>query len=193
MELDQRYWNDRYLNNTAKWDLGQISTPIKEYVDGITNKNVKILIPGAGNSYEAEYLHKIGFSDITVIDIASEPLLNLESRLPKSHNLKLIKEDFFNHQGNYDLIIEQTFLCALELRFRESYPIKMSDLLNSSGILAGVLFTIDKNRSEPPFGGTMEEYRKLFEPLFKIETLEPCYNSVQDRKNKEVFIQFEKK
>ncbi|GAK97682.1 Gll0818 protein [Nonlabens tegetincola] len=120
MELDQRYWNDRYLNNAAKWDLGQISTPIKEYVVGITNKNVKILIPGAGNSYEAEYLHKIGFSDITVIDIASEPLLNLESRLPKSHNLKLIKEDFFNHQGNYDLIIEQTFLCALELRFRET-------------------------------------------------------------------------
>ena len=49
MELDQRYWNDRYLNNTAKWDLGQISTPIKEYVDGITKKNVKILIPGEGN------------------------------------------------------------------------------------------------------------------------------------------------
>ena len=60
--LDTNYWNERYLKNDFGWDLGTISPPLKEYFDQIKNKNLSILIPGAGNSYEAEYLVNNGFA-----------------------------------------------------------------------------------------------------------------------------------
>ena len=56
MFLSQSYWNNRYLENDFGWDTGSITTPLKTYIDGLTDKSLKILIPGAGNSYEAEYL-----------------------------------------------------------------------------------------------------------------------------------------
>ena len=58
---NMQYWQNRYLENSTGWDLGDISPPIKAYIDQLNNKNIKILIPGAGNAHEAEYLHNQGF------------------------------------------------------------------------------------------------------------------------------------
>ena len=51
----QSYWASRYLEKQTGWNIGYASTPITAYVDQLTNKAAKILIPGAGNAYEAEY------------------------------------------------------------------------------------------------------------------------------------------
>ena len=55
-EFTEEYWTNRYQNNDAAWDLGAPSGPLKEYIDQLNNKELHILIPGAGNAYEAEYL-----------------------------------------------------------------------------------------------------------------------------------------
>lgn len=55
-QLNKSYWENRYTNNLIGWNIGYISTPLKTYIDQIKDKSLKILIPGAGNSYEAEYL-----------------------------------------------------------------------------------------------------------------------------------------
>ena len=62
------------------WDLGTVSPPIKAYRDTLANKNLRILIPGCGNSYEAEYFVKKGFTSITVIDIAPTPVIILQEK-----------------------------------------------------------------------------------------------------------------
>ena len=56
MFLSSEYWNTRYVENDFGWDAGEITTPLKTYFDQLKDKSLKILIPGAGNSYEAEYL-----------------------------------------------------------------------------------------------------------------------------------------
>ena len=53
---DRSYWENRYVDATAVWDIGYVSPPLKEYFDQLTDKQLKILIPGGGNGYEAEYL-----------------------------------------------------------------------------------------------------------------------------------------
>lgn len=68
--LSQDYWNIRYQTEETGWDLKTISPPLKSYIDQLTNKNLRILIPGCGSGYEAEYLLKQGFKDVTVIDFA---------------------------------------------------------------------------------------------------------------------------
>jgi len=112
-KLNPNYWENNYLNQNTAWDIGYASTPIIKYFENIDNKNISILIPGAGNAYEAEYLFKLGFKNITVLDYASQPLINLKKRIPTFPDNQLVRDDFFKHHKKYDIIIEQTFFCAL--------------------------------------------------------------------------------
>ena len=193
MKLNSKFWEERYLKGEDKWNVGEISTPIKEYIDQITNKKIKILIPGAGNGYEFEYLIKNGFENSFVVDYAATPLENINKRIPNLDENQLINSDFFELEGNFDLIIEQTFFCALNPELREDYVRKMKLILNPKGKIAGLLFQFPLTAEGPPFGGSKEEYITLFQKDFNIITMEMAYNSIASRKNKELFVIFEKK
>lgn len=192
-KFDKNFWNERYRSNETGWDLGQVSPPLKGYIDQLTDKNLRILIPGCGNSYEAEYLLEKGFKNITVIDIAPELVKRLESKFQSNQNIKIILGDFFTHKAQYDLILEQTFFCALDPRLRKNYAEAMKGLLVKGGKLAGVLFNKEFETQGPPFGGTDTEYRALFMDAFYFRTFEPCYNSFSKRADSELFVILEKK
>jgi thiopurine S-methyltransferase len=188
MDLNEDYWDSRYHEKTTGWDVGYISTPIKEYIDQIKDKKLKVFIPGGGNSYEAEYLHDRGFNNVFVVDVAKTPLLNLQKRVPDFPLDHLIQQDFFKLEMEFDLIIEQTFFCALLPGLRPDYVEKMSQLLRRNGKLVGLLFDDPLYTDHPPFGGNKEDYKTLFKPYFEIDIMALCYNSVPERKGKELFI-----
>jgi methyl halide transferase len=189
--LSKDYWNDRYEAEGTGWDLKTISPPLKAYIDQLTDKNLRILIPGCGSGYEAEYLLKQGFQKVTVIDIAPLAVEKMKSYLSEYQSIEIICDDFFAHQGEYDLILEQTFFCALNPDLRAKYVQKMSGLLAENGKLVGLLFGVQFPKN-PPFGGSREEYLGLFSDKFKINLLEPCYNSVKPREGNELFFNFSK-
>jgi SAM-dependent methyltransferase len=191
--LDKKYWEDRYLNDDAPWDASAITTPIKEYIDSLTNKNQKILIPGAGNGHEFEYLINLGFTNVYMLDIAEQPLKNAAQRMPHILADRFIFGDFFLHEEKYDLIIEQTFFCALSPELREAYVKQMHHLLTPDGTLAGLMFNFPLTEQGPPFGGSPEEYTQRFSPLFNIEKMETAYNSIKPRDGRELFVIFKKK
>ena len=95
--------------------------------------------------------------------------------------------------GGFDLIIEQTFFCAIDKNLRSSYAKKMAELLNAEGKLVGLLFNAPLNEDHPPYGGTIKEYVGYFEPYFNIEIMDPCYNSIEPRSGREVWIKMLKK
>jgi methyl halide transferase len=189
--LDQAYWDAQYKAKATGWDLGIVSPPIQEFIDTIQDKNSAILIPGGGNSYEAEYLLQQGFTNITVIDIAPTLIEVLQQKFVNHPNIKIILGDFFEHQGQYDWIIEQTFFCALPPTMRPKYVWKMHQLLAPKGKIVGLLFNRDFEEG-PPFGGNKVEYINLFSGAFSIQKMEVCPNSVAPRANSELFIELEK-
>ncbi len=187
------YWSARYRENQTGWDIGAISTPLKTYIDQLGNKEQKILIPGAGNAYEAEYLFRKGFKNVYVAELAEEPLQNLQKRVPEFPQEQLLHIDFFEVEGSYDLILEQTFFCALPVDRRADYARKAFELLRNKGKIVGLLFTFELAEDGPPFGGSKQEYLEYFDPLFEIEILEPSYNSIPPRQGNELFFKFVKK
>lgn len=193
MNYYEAFWNHKYLSGETGWDIGYVSTPIKEYIDQLSDKNLKILIPGGGNSYEAEYLFENGFNNVFVVDISSIPLKNLAERLPSFPKENLLHADFFELEDTFDLILEQTFFCALDPSLREAYTDKMQQLLKPDGKLVGLLFNIPLNDDKPPFGGNKDEYEKLFSEKFKIEKMETAYNSIPPRTGNELFFKLRKK
>ncbi|WP_266362800.1 methyltransferase [Tellurirhabdus rosea] len=188
--MTSEFWNERYRQEQTGWDIGTVSTPLQTYFDQLSDRSARILIPGAGNAYEAEYLLRKGFTDVTVVDISDEVIGRLAERLqPLAGNrLTLVCEDFFAHEGRYDLIVEQTFFCALNPALREAYVRKMKALLKPAGVLAGVLFDRTFAQDGPPFGGSVAEYDRLFTAEFGSVQIEPCYNSIPPRAGAEVFI-----
>ena len=191
-KVNKDFWSARYKEQQTGWDIGYVSTPLKEYIDHLENKDLNILIPGAGNAYEAEYLFHKGFRNIKICDIAEEPLQNLLQRVPQFPEHRLLNKDFFELEGNFDLILEQTFFCALPVNRRSEYAQKCSKLLNPGGQIAGLFFNFELTAEGPPFGGSKEEYLTYFSPYFKIDKLEPCYNSIKPRQGNELFFKFRK-
>ena len=192
MVYKREFWENLYEVGDTGWDIGYPSTPLKDYIDQIHDKKQHILIPGAGNSYEAEYLHTIGYANVFILDISEQPLSNFLDRTPGFPSDHIIHQNFFDHEGEYDLILEQTFFCALEKDLRPAYVEKMHSLLCEDGLLVGLLFDDPLNEDHPPYGGNKEIYQELFSPLFEIEIMERCYNSIPPRDGKELFIKLKK-
>lgn len=191
--LDAHYWNSQYISNTTGWDLGMPSPALVAFIDTLEKKDIRILIPGCGNAYEAEYLLEAGFSNITLIDISAELVKKLQERFAGNANITVILGDFFELKGQFDVILEQTFFCALQPFMREHYVQKMRELLDENGILAGLMFNRNFEKPGPPFGGSANDYQKLFEANgLEMVEIENCLNSVAPRANSEVFVKAKK-
>src|SRR5690606_16518274 len=179
--------------HTTPWDIGHISPPLKSYFDSLTNRDLKILIPGAGKAHEAMYLHEKGFKNVFVCDWAKEAFSDLNINQPDFPESHLLVSDFFTLNGQYDLIIEQTFFCAIHSHQRPQYVDKAASLLNDGGQLVGLLFASHFSKPGPPFGGTKSEYIKLFELSFDIIELDASQNSISPRLGNELFFRMKKK
>jgi len=122
MKLDAEYWNHRYKNQRTGWDIGHANHGLVEEVKSRFPKSTKILIPGAGRAHEAEALWQAGFLNTYVCDWAQEAFTDLRTSkvLAKAFsstediNARLIVEDFFKVEDAFDLILEQTFFCAID-------------------------------------------------------------------------------
>ena len=193
MDLSADFWDNRYQSNDTGWDLGTVSPPLKAYFDQLTNLDLKILIPGGGNSYEAEYLFNNGFKNVYVVDLSQTALDNLKHRIPDFPSSNLILDNFFDLSIAFDLIIEQTFFCAINPSLRADYAKKASEILNVNGKVAGLLFDATLNTTHPPFGGSKTEYLGYFNPYFDIRIMDASYNSIKPRAGRELFFIIQKK
>lgn len=191
-ELNAEYWSNRYQEGRTGWDIGYPSPQLIAIASQFP-KSTRILIPGAGNAYEAEELWKSGYVNTFVIDLALEPLKSLKQRVPEFPQAQLLHGNFFDLDQPFDLILEQTFFCALDPTLRSAYIAKMAELLSEGGTLGGLLFNHPLTEVGPPFGGSEEEYSELFAQEFDIVNLEPSLLSIKPREGKEFFFQLRKK
>lgn len=190
---EKAFWDDRWASGSTGWDLGRVSPELQKFFDLLPDKNAAILIPGCGNAYEAEYLLNNGFTNVTLIDISPTLVRNLRSKFQNNSSIRILEGDFFQLNETYDVIVEQTFFCAIPPSMRVDYVQKMVKILTEKGILGGLLFNRDFEGG-PPFGGSKEEYLKLFqEHGLEIIEMEMAMNSIPARQGTEVFFQARKK
>ncbi len=184
--LDKNYWTERYKTNAIGWDIGYASPAIIEFAQEF-DKDSKILIPGAGNGHESLALARLGYHNITVCDLSYIPLKNIEEN-DSTNTIKTVEGDFFELYEKFDLILEQTFFCALEPNLRNDYINQMYKLLKPNGFLGGLLFGIEFDKQGPPFGGNLQTYKEAFSQLFEIVKMDVCQNSIPERLGSEIFF-----
>lgn len=192
------FWQQRYESGSIQWDMGQVSPPLKVYIDQLPEsaKDQRILVPGAGNAYEVGYLHEQGFTNVVLVDFALAPIKDFAKRYSDFPAEHLICADFFELSPKgyqFDWILEQTFFCAINPLRRDEYVEQMAALLKPNGKLIGLLFNVDFGRDEPPFGGTLKEYQKRFAPYFNIDVMETSTNFHPARQGSELFMSLQAK
>lgn len=78
--MEKEFWEQRWIDQQTGWDIGYASPAIVDYFNNIENNDIKILIPGCGNAYEAEAIYQMGFHNVWIIDIAEQAIESFKKR-----------------------------------------------------------------------------------------------------------------
>jgi len=157
-------WESLYQQGDTAWDRGEASPALLHWLDkAIISEKQRVLIPGCGRGYEVIALAKMG-CDTTAIDIAESAIKALKYGLEKNNvKAEVICGDIFSYQPTclFDVIYEQTCLCALPLVYRDDYEKRLSSWLKPGGIVClSIMQTGEK--SGPPFHCDWLEMKCLF-------------------------------
>ena len=192
----QKDWQRHYDEGDLGWDLGQVAPPFIRLFESNAILPGKTLVPGCGRGHEVIYLTENGF-EVTAVDYSSGAVNHLKSTVQERKlKCKVLHMDFFGidstHNGVYDLLIEQTFFCAISPEQRTSYVSTVARALKQGGMLAGLFYHTGKEGG-PPFNTTREDILKHFSDSFKIQQLSKSEDSAEQRKNKEWLVILVKK
>ena len=193
------FWNNKYLKNEFKWDLGSPTPIFKNWSQNIPDKsNVKICIPGCGRGHDALYLAKQGFQ-VYAIDFASEAINYLKNKsINLNVNLNMFCSDFFTldkkFNAFFDYILEYTFYCAINPNKRSDYVNKCYNLLKDNGKIVSIMLPIDTEFYKgPPFKVNKQELKSNFINKFKIIKIAKSSFSIEKRSKIELYAEYEKK
>ncbi|MGV7222326.1 MAG: methyltransferase domain-containing protein [Nitrospinales bacterium] len=195
MAEDEYDWQGLYEANDMRWDLGEVAPPFKKLLEAGKLPVGKVLIPGCGRGHEVMYLAQNGF-DVTGVDFAEGATSYLEKSL-KERNLKgrVVHQNFFTlddrHTGVYDLVLEQTFFCAINPSLRPDYCQTVGRLLKPGGKLIGLFYNTGEEGG-PPYNTTREEIESTFSKTFTILALEKTTLSIEKRMGKEWLVIMQK-
>ena len=190
------FWNNKYINNQDKWDIGKPTPFFVDWEKKLQNKQ-KILIPGCGKGHDVIYMASKNHN-VTAVDFSkySIEFLNKKAK-EKNLKIKTFLTDFFSlhkeHDGKYDVVLEYTFFCAISPNKRKDYFKKCYSLLNNSGSIIGIFLPLSTNETGPPFKVSVENIKKVSENYFDISIVNKNINSINKRLNNEVFIKLDKK
>lgn len=151
---------------------------------GNTQGRKRALVPGCGRGYDVLLLSSLGYETFGLD--ASQTAVDAARRLQKNaaHDEKyavydeqtgrgaanfiladFFKDDFLSQTsgGNFDLIFDYTFLCALPPELRPAWARRMSELLAEDGSLVCLEWPLQKDPKQggPPHGLTSRLYVEL--------------------------------
>ncbi len=183
------YWEQRYQHKDTPWNLDRPHPAIVDFFEQLKDRDLTILVPGAGYGHEAEWLWHKGFNNIVLCDWAASALQGFKNRVNDFPDSQLLHRNFFELERAFDLILEHTFFCALPPEMRANYAEHTAALLRpQQGILTGVLFGEDLGAEGPPYGGSDAEYLNLFNQYYDQVDIEEISPNHSPRSARELFI-----
>jgi SAM-dependent methyltransferase len=189
-------WQKHYDEDDLKWDIGEVSPAIQWLWKENKLPQGKAIVPGCGQGHEVVYLAERGLQ-VTGVDFAEGAVKLLRHSLAtKGLQGQVLQRNFFEleaeHDACYDLLLEQTFFCAILPEDRLKYVATAGRILKPGALLAGLFYETGEEGG-PPFNTTREDIVKIFSEEFAIEYLEKTAYSVEQRAEKELLALLRKK
>ncbi len=161
------FWNVRFDANFTPWDQRGVPQCLRDYLIAHPAPQ-KVLIPGCGAAYEVKHFLQCGWTP-TAIDFS--PAAVAQARVQLGAAASHVHEgDFFGEAilpGDFDVIYERAFLCALPRRLWADWAKRVAELIPSGGLMIGFFFA-DDNPKGPPFGLKQGELEQMLSPAFSL-------------------------
>ncbi len=190
---DDKYWEQRYLEGTARWDLGKAAPP---FLSLLTSPALpqpgRTAVLGCGRGYDALLFATHGFK-VMGFDFAPSAITAAAALAQSISSVEFLQRDIFDlpaeFPGYFDYVVEHTCFCAIEPKQRPEYVHLVQSILRPQGEFIG-LFWAHTRSDGPPYGVTTAEIRQYFETDFEILSLVPTTNSVPERQGEEYLGRF---
>lgn len=193
-DLDAEFWEQRYQDGTARWDLGQPAPPFLQLLLASDRPPPgRMVVLGMGRGHDALLFASYGF-EVVGVDFAPSAIASATA-LAAGRGLKFqaLERDIFaleaEFAGEFDYVLEHTCFCAIAPQQRPAYVKLVRSLLKPTGEFIG-LFWAHRRPGGPPFGTSLAELCTLFEPEFTITALTQATNSIPNRANEEYLARF---
>ena len=158
-------WEGRYQRGETGWDRNGSNPLLHTWLVESLSFDSTILIPGCGHGYELIDLARLGYK-VTGIDIAPTPVEHMKCELGSEDlSAEVIQVDMFEYSpiSPFDVVYEQTSLCAIQPNQRVGYEKKLYEWLKPAGKLYA-LFMQTGAEGGPPFHCDIMDMRALFAP-----------------------------
>ncbi|WP_323761360.1 methyltransferase domain-containing protein [Maricaulis sp.] len=157
-------WETRFIENNTPWERGGLHPAFEAWHrQAAFRAGERAAIPGCGRSPELLALAQAGLA-VTGADLSATAMAWQRQQSDiAARSVELITGDVLAWQPEqaFDLVYEQTFLCAIHPRLRGRYEQCLTRWLVPGGRLYA-LFMQKPERGGPPFDCSLEAMRTLF-------------------------------
>jgi SAM-dependent methyltransferase len=157
------FWDARFREGITPWDAGGVPAALQAFLVR-EPAGRRVLVPGCGSGYEVQAFAAAGH-DVVAIDF-SPAAIEAARRVLGALGRVLVQGDFFAHPlGEFDLVYERAFLCALPRTHWPRWAARAAEILRPGGRLVGFFFWRDDEHG-PPFGLKQGDLERLLAPAF---------------------------
>lgn len=186
--LNAEFWEGRYQEGTARWDLGQPAPPFVGLLQSdAAPKPGRIAVLGSGRGHDALLFAEHGF-DVVGFDFAPSATADAaKAAMDRGLQAEFLQRDIFaladEFSQDFDYVLEHTCFCAILPEQRPDYVQLVQQLLKPTGELIG-LFWAHARPGGPPFGVSLANLKALFYPSF-VGSFRLATESVAGRQQEE--------
>ncbi|MEM9942119.1 MAG: methyltransferase domain-containing protein [Planctomycetota bacterium] len=164
MNYEPGFWDDCYAQNKTGWDRGGVHPAFHDWIDASAVRSGKVMVPGCGRGYEVVEFCRRDFL-VTALDMADEPIRFLREQLSRLDlKAEVLQKDVleFNAANQFDLVYEQTCLCAILPHQRTRYEQQVFRWLKPGGHYFVLFAQKNDDSAGPPFHCGLNEMKHLF-------------------------------
>ena len=167
-------WNQRYAEGTTGWDLGKEAHALAQLLTERARGPERVLVPGAGFGHDAIAWARHG-AQVVAVDFAPLAIMGLKERAREAQvALEAVEADLFAlpeaWAGSFDVVWEQTCLCAIDPARRGEYVQAMHRMLRPGGTLYALLWNHGREGG-PPHDLPEPVARELFREHFEVTSV----------------------
>lgn len=165
-------WEELYQIGDTHWDKGEASPGLVDWLERKKGDfHGSVLVPGCGFGHDVRALAKAGF-DVLGMDVAPSAVTGATEH-PQNANLQIRFQegDFFSKPsdaGEFNLVFEHTFFCAIDPSQREQYVQCLLQWLKPGGYFLAIHYLLPKDEEGPPFGTDVKEVKERFSPYLEL-------------------------
>lgn len=181
LQENKRFWEQAWEDGRTRFHRDEVNSTLIEFAPKFFSPGARVLVPLCGKSIDLLWLATRGYG-VTGVEIAHQPIQEFiqENQLEgqwqekryqvKGQRLTIFEQDFFHHDGRYDVIYDRACLVALPHDLRKRMSERYHELLMPEGKIL-LLTIVHNNEGGPPFSVTEDEVQVLFAKKFTIKKI----------------------